>query len=41
MPVLLKAGGITLVLIVCIAVMFAGAGIAAWYGPKVMPSGKQ
>ena len=41
MPVLLKAGGITLVLIVCIAVMFAGAGIAVWYGPKVMPSGKQ
>lgn len=41
MPVLLKEGGITLVLVVCIAVMIAGAGVSAVFGPKVMPESKK
>lgn len=37
MPVLLRAGGITLVLIICIAVGLAGALISIIYGRKVLP----
>lgn len=36
MPVLLKAGGIVLVLAVCIGVNILGAVISAWLGPKVL-----
>lgn len=38
MPILLDKGGITLVLIVCIAVMALGALISAIFGPQVLPS---
>lgn len=37
MPMLLDVGGITLVLIVCIAVNLIGAAISAYYGPQVLP----
>lgn len=37
MPMLLHAGGVTLVLIVCIAVMVIGALISQILGPKVLP----
>ena len=39
MPVLLKAGGMTLVLIFCIAVGVLGAAVSAIYGRKVLPKG--
>ena len=40
MPMLLDAGGVTLVLIVCIAVMVVGALISDIFGPLVMKEGK-
>lgn len=37
MPLLLEAGGITLVLIVCIATMLVGAAVSAVLTPRVLP----
>lgn len=40
-PVLLKAGGAVLVLIVSIAIMAIGALVTGFYGPKVLPEESQ
>ncbi len=40
-PVLLEAGGVTLVMIVSAAVMLLGGVVTLWVGPKVLPKKKE